>query len=512
MNSRYTHILHTLTLTLLCLLLGPKAARAYEILGHAGWSVSADTQHLLWSNPSTKVYRENTRDARQLHIVRQGNRGGIMYVNKATGGCLLAHAGHNGAGAGFWGQCNPNDPKMNWYREHVGGGDHRLRNVAYPSQCLDAAVNQEGGNVHMWQCLNVPAQRFRIVPVQITSHVTSVSGWSQLTLWNGYSLKTNHDTRFTGQYGPVIGLWDANVNDNDQDFRFEAMSDGGYMLRQSSLSKCLDSTNNLQKWSQPIVYPCDVNNANQRWEKVVVPGGQFLLRRKGTNLCLDSTGQDRNGQKTHLWTCEGNNQNQRFKFGDANKLDAFYDYEVWLVARKAPTTTGIIDWEFSPGHAFIGLVGRRRDNGQWAPIRTYSFWPNKSEYEPYQESGNDLTVDYKTDFEQLQALLRGQEISARGHAVRKARIVNWRAASFMRYTYRETGCIDYRGILGIGETCNCMDYSTRLWYKITGGREDFRFGYNNPHNYSVTPDVLVINMNYHTWKTNSEFVGNGSRY
>ena len=130
-----------LWLAALCVLIGPKAVRANEILGHAGWSVSADSTTLVWSNPGTKVSRENQRDARQLHTVRSGNRGGVMYVNKATNGCLLAHGGHNGAPAGYWQECQANDPKMNWYREHVGGGDYRLRNVAYPEFCLDAPAN-----------------------------------------------------------------------------------------------------------------------------------------------------------------------------------------------------------------------------------------------------------------------------------------------------------------------------------------------------------------------------------
>ena len=486
------------------LVLGPKTLRAAEILGHAGWSVSADQSELIWSNPSTKVYRENTRDARQLHTIRQGNRGGIMYINQATGGCLLAHDRYNGAPVGYWHRCNPNDPKMNWYREHVGGGDHRLRNVAYPSQCLDAAVNQEGGNVHMWQCLNVSAQRFRIVQVQTTPHVTSVSKPFQLTLWNGYSLKTNHTPRFAGQYGPVIGLWDGKVDDPDQDFRFEAMSDGGYMLRQGSLNKCLDSTNDLVQKANPIAYPCDVHNPNQRWEKVVVPGGQFLLRRKGTNLCLDSTGQDRNGQKTHLWTCEGNNQNQRFQFGSMDRLDAFYDYEVWLVARRRPRQ---VPYDGSPGHAFIGVTGINKVTGRREAVRVYSFWP-EDQAGNYQEPGTDLTIDfYDPDFKQLQAILRGEQISLRGHAVRKMRFSKERVAWLFQTGKYKSGCVGYVAFIGFYQGCNCMDYSTRLWHYLTGEREDLRIkaisdtylipalGPNKWISYDLWPDALVDAIN-----------------
>ena len=500
--------IRTLCLAVIFLVLGPKVARANEILGHAGWSVSADPATRVWGNPATKVYRENPRDARQLHTVRSGNRGGVMYVNKATNGCLLAHDGRNGAPAGYWQECQANDPKMNWYREHVGGGDYRLRNVAYPEFCLDAPANQEGGLVHIWQCLDVPAQRFRLVQANPTPTITGSSDWSQLTLWNGYALDSNNGAKLATQYGPAAGLWDADMESTAQDFRFVSFSDGGFVLQQRSSGKCLDSTTPA-RGANPILHTCSRLNPNQRWEKVPVPGGQFHLRRKGTNLCLDSTGDEYNGRRTHLWTCEGGNQNQRFQFKNTNRIDEFYDYEVWLVARKAPTMTGFINWEFSPGHAFIGIVGRRRDNNQWAPVRTYSFWPNGDKYESYQEEGTDLTIDYPTDFKQLEMLLQSQEISPRGHAVRKARLTPERAKWIMEGAYRQTNCVDYRGVLGVKQTCNCMDYSTRLWHDLTGGREDFRFGYQNPNNYSISPDTLVINMNYHTYIKGTEFLDNG---
>ena len=375
MNSTYARILRTLTLTLFCLLLGPKAARAYEILGHAGWSVSADTQHLLWSNPSTKVYRENTRDARQLHTIRSGNRGGIMYVNKATGGCLHAHDRRNGA--------------------------------------------------------------------------------------------------------------------------------------------------------NPIAHPCDLNNPNQRWEKVVVPGGQFLLRRKGTNLCLDSTGGDRNGQWTHLWTCEGNNQNQRFKFGNTNKIDAFYDYEVWLVSRKRPTWIAPVDGQgIAPGHAFIGVVGRRRDNGQLTAVKAYSFWPESNKTRKYQIHNNsDLTVDYHVDFEQLKDLIEGEQISDRGHAIRKAYLTKGRAEWLISSGYLQGGCSQYVLAGGFEHLCHCMDYSTRLWHYLTGGREDFRIEFLPEFNlyggvigslfeglrHDYWPDALTEKMNEESQKDGGIF-NNGIRW
>lgn len=279
--------------------------------------------------------------------------------------------------------------------------------------------------------------------------------------------------------------------------------------------------------ANPIAHPCDLNNPNQRWEKVVVPGGQFLLRRKGTNLCLDSTGGDRNGQWTHLWTCEGNNQNQRFKFGNTNKIDAFYDYEVWLVSRKRPTWIAPVDGQgIAPGHAFIGVVGRRRDNGQLTAVKAYSFWPESNKTRKYQIHNNsDLTVDYHVDFEQLKDLIEGEQISDRGHAIRKAYLTKGRAEWLISSGYLQGGCSQYVLAGGFEHLCHCMDYSTRLWHYLTGGREDFRIEFLPEFNlyggvigslfeglrHDYWPDALTEKMNEESQKDGGIF-NNGIRW
>ena len=370
MNSKHARILRTLTLTLFCLLLGPKAARAYEMFGHAGWNIGANTSQPVYGFPGAGSYREDPNNLHMLYSVHQGKYG-LVYVNKATGKCLIMHGEHNGAPVGHW-DCEPTDPKMNWRAREVGGGAWLFQNTKFGGQCIDAPVRAHNGLVHGYRCdpHNENQKFWRLGvhhsqdPAPWLPKVIATTNWSQLSLWNGYSLNTNHSSRFASQHGPVIGLRDGDLSDGDQDFRFEKLDNGSYLLRQGSLNKCLDSTSGYHQGANPIAHPCNPGNSNQHWEKLNRTNGSFLLRRKGSNLCLDSSGGDRNGQWTHLWTCEGWNKNQQFRFGDVNKLDAFYDYEVWLVARKRPSWIPV---DLRPGHAFVGLVGRRRDNGHWAP-------------------------------------------------------------------------------------------------------------------------------------------------
>ena len=134
-------------------------------------------------------------------------------------------------------------------------------------------------------------------------------------------------------------------------------------------------------------------------------------------------------------------------------------------------------------------------------VRTYSFWP-EDQAGKYQEAGTDLTVDFKTDFDHLQDLISGVSISDRGHTIRKMRLSVNEAEWLMKEGYHRAGCKDYWGAAGgllSSDDCNCMDYSTRLWYSLTGNREDFRIRVNDgrwwipggPLFYGYWPDALA---------------------
>jgi hypothetical protein len=222
---------------------------------------------------------------------------------------------------------------------------------------------------------------------------------------------------------------------------------------------------------------------------------------------------------TYMALCNTNDPHQKIKYipKATAQAERFYNYEVWLVARKRPNIIPIDNYNPAPGHAFIGLVARSNITGAWKPIKTYSFWPT-----------SNLTTNNSADFSNLQNLLQGQPISDRGHAVRKSRISNSRASWIMSGAYNLAGCSSYiavgGGALGNSTNCNCADYSTRLWHVLTSQQEDFRISafpqslnsntlaVVNGIAYDYWPDALADAMNQRTQSSRTQFLDNGNRW
>ena len=156
------------------------------------------------------------------------------------------------------------------------------------------------------------------------------------------------------------------------------------------------------------------------------------------------------------------------------------DYEVLIFARKPENSS--IPLPNDAGHAWIAIV-RNDGDGQWKTDATYGFWP---------ESRNEPSVNQGTDFDHTNKYLRGESLSRRGQAVRKARISVSRANWIKNGAYREAGCSRYQALGGTGTSCNCADYATRMWWVLTAKREDFRI---RAVTVDLTLDYLVNTIN-----------------
>lgn len=168
-------------------------------------------------------------------------------------------------------------------------------------------------------------------------------------------------------------------------------------------------------------------------------------------------------------------------------------YEVLIFARKPDNSS--IPLPTDAGHAWIAIV-RNDGNGQWQTDATYGFWP---------ESRNEPSVNQGTDFDHTNRYLRGQPLSRRGQAVRKAKIGPNRANWIKNGAYREAGCASYQAFGGTGTSCNCADYATRLWWVLTARREDFRI---RAITLNLTLDSLVDQINRQNSAT-GEFLDSG---
>jgi hypothetical protein len=107
----------------------------------------------------------------------------------------------------------------------------------------------------------------------------------------------------------------------------------------------------------------------------------------------------------------------------------------------------------NPGHA---LIARFDDNGTL--IQTKGFWPD------------GILTDDKNDHKTA----KGLDCGVWGCKVRRARVTPNRATWIMNSiaTKNFTKCYNYQGIPFGNNNCNCVTFSTRIWSKVTEGREN----------------------------------------
>lgn len=168
------------------------------------------------------------------------------------------------------------------------------------------------------------------------------------------------------------------------------------------------------------------------------------------------------------------------------------DYEVWLVARKPENS--FIPKKNDAGHAWIAIV--RKDTDGWKTDTTFGFW----------DTNEPLIVNKDNDFNDTEKIIRGESISKRGFAVRKAKISVNRANWIKNGAYREAGCSTYRVATGTGDRCNCADYATREWHFLSAYQEDFRV---RAFTVDLTLDSLVDKINKKN-ADSGDFLDNGN--
>jgi hypothetical protein len=152
-------------------------------------------------------------------------------------------------------------------------------------------------------------------------------------------------------------------------------------------------------------------------------------------------------------------------------------YEVLIIARKPENSA--IPLKNDAGHAWVTIIREERDG--WKTDATYGFWP-----------GSNLSVNNPTDVDYTNKYLRGESLSRRGFAVRKAKISPNRANWIKNGAYREAGCARYQAVGGTGTSCNCADYATRLWHVLSAKQDDFRI---RAVTVNLTLDSLVNAIN-----------------
>jgi hypothetical protein len=354
----------------------------------------------------------------------------------------------------------------------------------------------------------------------------------------GMALNTNMTFRLFDTK-PRVSIYQRNDSDRDQQFERFPGNRGGILLRNRSTGMCLNA-HHLYEGAEMNTWPCDANDPDQNWNLVDVGDGWNLIKRAGTSMCVDTPTRN-NAGKVHLWTCNSNNSNQRWKSSapprPVNQISPIEtplsQYEVWIVARK-PENSSFPSFSgegIDAGHAWITLV--RQDylrvqtfrNGilqtdvnvfkdGWKVDTTYAFWKGKT-----LTIGDDKNQN--SDFKDTNKIIKGESISKRGFAVRKAKISTNRANWIKKGAFREAGCTTYKLVGGTDEECNCADYATREWWFLTSQWDDFRIRAFTGHTllilrgdiyngtWQLRLDNLVNEINQKNRATGGDFLDGG---
>ncbi len=120
-----------------------------------------------------------------------------------------------------------------------------------------------------------------------------------------------------------------------------------------------------------------------------------------------------------------------------------------------------------------------------------------------------MTVNNSEDIEHTNKVIKGESISKRGFAVRKAKISTNRANWIKNGAFREAGCSTYKFGGGTGVECNCADYATREWWFLTSQWDDFRIPGVTINPWNLTLDGLVDKINTKNRATGGDFLDGG---
>jgi len=121
----------------------------------------------------------------------------------------------------------------------------------------------------------------------------------------GTQIKATHgkclDASQRNRNGGKVHMWDCNVNNHNQQWRWSPSSNGQIKAKHG---KCLDASQRNRKGGKVHMWDCNTGNHNQQW---TIGGGQI----KATHgKCLDASQRNRNGGLVHMWDCNENNHNQ----------------------------------------------------------------------------------------------------------------------------------------------------------------------------------------------------------
>jgi hypothetical protein len=282
------------------------------------------------------------------------------------------------------------------------------------------------------------------------------------------------------------------------------------------------------------------------------------------DMCIDiPNNNDVERQRLQVHACNNDSTAQSFNTGNnpipqpvqkqavqqKQIVKEYSEYEYWIVSRARknqflPVKPEVGRPNPEVGHAWNAIIKRKTyiySDGS----KSVTNWQADTifEYNPPASVNNYTSLNVLSSgesFNETQAILDGKtSIFTRGYAVRKASVSEGRA-QFIKNNSNVAGCKKYisnfwnlYSVQVGGDTCNCVDYSTRSWKYYTAGWEDFRpktgeaaafFGFglytvpvltvtqiDNPM-FNLTPDALMESLKAMSSKNGTDFLDNGKTW
>ncbi|MGJ8694420.1 MAG: ricin-type beta-trefoil lectin domain protein [Thalassotalea sp.] len=115
--------------------------------------------------------------------------------------------------------------------------------------------------------------------------------------------------------GQNVYLWNANVNNLNQNWNEISRGNGYYSYQKANTNFCLGGGNGGSNGQSVKLWPCGDTVQNQHWKKIHVSGNHYRLeKRNASGYSIDGGGGGANLQDVKLWASDHNNQNQHWTF------------------------------------------------------------------------------------------------------------------------------------------------------------------------------------------------------
>lgn len=281
-----------------------------------------------------------------------------------SGKCMAASDG-SGSGQTQW-PCDETNRQQHYEAAHTGGGNYRIRNVAFgrclgvdgarmadgtelssaicdqnaqdqrwkvetfdnqrvrlvaahSSKCvdLDGGATNDGARLVQWRCVDQhPNQQFEMLPLAASLTAASLPPFPQNDIPAHFAMRVRASAKCMDVGGGNNGEQRRQSGCNaqiSQAYSAVPVGDGSYQIRSASGGRCMGvDGNSLENGASVISWDCQDQDVH-KWDALETGSGAVQLRNRNSGKCLDlSGGSGADGAGFVQWDCVADHDNQSF--------------------------------------------------------------------------------------------------------------------------------------------------------------------------------------------------------